>query len=197
MKKRFAVVVLAGGEGSRMGGGKPLRHLGDHTLLEHALQCATDWSKFVAVSVRNISQVGDLRRVPVLLDKMDGGPIAGIGAALRFSRELGLDGVLTIPCDTPLLPYDLLDRLSDALNTTVGASVPVSGGETHWSCTLWTGDAGEQLARYLAGGQSSLKGFASWVGWREVEWPTHPFDPFLNINSRKDLAAAEWLIKSR
>jgi len=28
----------------------------------------------------------------------------------------------------------------------------------------------------------------------EVEWPTDPFDPFLNINTKEDLAVAEKLI---
>ena len=49
----------------------------------------------------------------------------------------------------------------------------------------------DQVATYLAGERRSLKGFASMIGCREVEWPSDPFDPFFNINTADELAQAE------
>jgi molybdopterin-guanine dinucleotide biosynthesis protein A len=49
----MAVVVLAGGEGRRMGGRKPLRAFGGGTLIGHAVALARTWSSTVAVAVRS------------------------------------------------------------------------------------------------------------------------------------------------
>ena len=192
-----AVVILAGGEGRRIGGGKPLRRLAGATLIEHALRQAMPLSPIVAISVKDSGQLGAIASVPLLVDGRGEGPIAGIAAALGFARSQGLSFVLTIPCDTPLLPPDLLARLSEALGAAHGAAVATSGANIHPSCALWRSSTAEALPAYLASGRSSLKGFAAQVGMVEVEWPASPFDPFFNVNSADDLAAAEARIRSR
>lgn len=192
-----AVVILAGGEGRRIGGGKPLRRLAGATLIEHALRQAMPLSPIVAISVKDRDQIGAIAGVPLLIDGQGEGPIAGIAAALGFARSQGLGFVLTIPCDTPLLPADLLTRLSEALDAAHGAAVATSGANIHPSCALWRSRTAEALPAYLASGRSSLKGFAAQVGMVEVEWPASPFDPFFNVNSADDLAVAEARIRSR
>jgi molybdopterin-guanine dinucleotide biosynthesis protein A len=147
--------------------------------------------------VKDRGQLGAIAAVPLLVDGQGEGPIAGIAAALGFARSQGLSFVLTIPCDTPLLPPDLLARLSEALGAAHGAAVATSGANIHPSCALWRSSTAEALPAYLASGRSSLKGFAAQVGMVEVEWPASPFDPFFNINSADDLAAAEARIRSR
>jgi molybdopterin-guanine dinucleotide biosynthesis protein A len=49
----------------------------------------------------------------------------------------------------------------------------------------------KKVESYLSDGQRSLKGFASLIGRREVEWPAEPFDPFFNVNTAEQLAEAE------
>lgn len=191
-----AVVILAGGEGRRIGGGKPLRRLAGATLIDHALRQALPLSPIVAISVKDRGQLGTITDVPLLVDGQGEGPIAGIAAALAFARSQGLGFVLTIPCDTPLLPPDLRTRLSEALGPAHGAAVATSGAKLHPSCALWRSRTAEMLPTYLASGRSSLKGFAAEVGMVEVEWPASPFDPFFNVNSADDLAAAEARIRS-
>ena len=44
------IVILAGGAGRRIGGGKPLRMLGGVTLLDRALAIARAWSDEVLVA---------------------------------------------------------------------------------------------------------------------------------------------------
>ena len=191
-----AVVILAGGEGRRIGGGKPLRRLAGATLIDHAVRQARALSPIVAISVRDRGQLGAIAGMPLLVDRQGEGPIAGIAAALGFARSQGLSFVLTIPCDTPLLPPDLLIRLSGALGAEHGAAVATSGANIHPSCALWRSRTAEMLPAYLASGRSSLKGFAAEVGMVEVDWPASPFDPFFNVNNNADLAAAEARIRS-
>jgi molybdopterin-guanine dinucleotide biosynthesis protein A len=174
------IVILAGGEGRRIGGAKPQRLLGGETLLDRALRRARDWSDDVLVAAR---EGGDLQDDPAIE-----GPLGGIAAALA----LGAD-VLTIPCDMPFLPDDLPGRLvSDAV-----ATVAASGGRLHPVCAVWKAGARGALPAYLATGRRSLTGFAEAAGYRAVEWPTEPFDPFFNVNDEADLARAEALLRSR
>jgi molybdopterin-guanine dinucleotide biosynthesis protein A len=179
-KSRFAVLVLAGGEGRRIGGGKPLRLLGGVTLLDRALALAQRWSDDVLVAAREGGDVID--------DPAIEGPLGGLAAGLRLGRPL-----LTIACDMPFLPDDLPARLaSDA-----AVAVAASGGHLHPVCALWKAEAREALPAYLATGRRSLKDFAEMAGYRAVEWPTEPFDPFFNINDEADLARAEALLRGQ
>lgn len=191
---RTAVVILAGGEGSRIGGGKPFRLLAGRPLLDHAVEAARRWSADIAISARDQAIEGD---IAVLRDAEGQGPIAGIASALRFARARNLDAVLTIPCDTPLLPDDLPGRLETALSGSIAAAIPESAGIRHPASALWAVEAIEGLPAYLATGRGSLMGFADRIGFATVEWPAEPFDPFLNVNTPEDLAEAEALLKSR
>ncbi|HYD11309.1 MAG TPA: molybdenum cofactor guanylyltransferase [Allosphingosinicella sp.] len=174
------IVILAGGEGSRIGGGKPQRLLGGETLLERALRRARSWSDDVLVAAREGADIAD--------DPAVEGPLGGVAAALARGGD-----VLTIPCDMPFLPDDLPARLSGG----AAARVAASGGRLHPVCALWKAQARDALPAYLATGRRSLTGFAEAVGYEAVEWRTEPVDPFFNINDEADLARAEALLRSR
>jgi molybdopterin-guanine dinucleotide biosynthesis protein A len=187
----LVAVVLAGGDGLRMGGAKPLRRLGDTTLLGRALALAQSYSDDVAVAVRDAAQVGGADGPHLLLDDPGiEGPLAGLASALRFARRRGAACVLTLPCDSPRLPADLASRLQTGLG---GHHVAVaqSDGRLHPVCALWRTGALDALPAYLASGQRSLKGFAAKVGMTVVEWPASRRDAFVNANTPEDLAALQ------
>jgi molybdopterin-guanine dinucleotide biosynthesis protein A len=191
MSAKTAVVVLAGGEGRRMGGGKPLRPFGESTLVAHAVALARRWSPLAAVAVRDPAQVAGQVDAPVILDDPGiSGPIAGLAAALAFARDQGAEQLLTIPCDAPRLPDDLLSRLEAALTGEACAAVPESGGNLHPDCALWRVEALERLPAYLATGKRSLRGFAESCGLARAEWPAEG-EPFANANTPEVLEALQ------
>lgn len=188
----FAAVVLAGGEGRRMGGTKPLRTLHGVTLLDHALGFARAASDLTAVSLRDAGQAPLHGRTAVVFDDPAiPGPLGGLAAALAFARDNGREAVLTLPCDMPRLPPDLAARLAAALESQMGAAVAESGGQLHPVCALWRVRALAHLPGYLALGKSSLWGFAQAVGMVTVGWAATPADPFRNVNTDAELAALE------
>jgi molybdopterin-guanine dinucleotide biosynthesis protein A len=172
------IVILAGGVGRRMGGGKPARMLGGETLLDRALRRARSWSEEVLVAAR---EGGDLRDDPAIE-----GPLGGIAAALALGGD-----VFTIACDMPFLPDDLVARLRSDAAVTVAAS----GGRLHPVCALWKAEALDALPAYLATGRRSLTGFAEAAGYQAVEWPIEPLDPFFNVNDETDLERAKTLMR--
>jgi molybdopterin-guanine dinucleotide biosynthesis protein A len=170
------IVILAGGEGRRIGGGKPQRILGGRTLLDRALGIARQWSADVEVADGSTDALGIE------------GPLGGVAGALGRGGD-----IITIPCDMPFLPEDLPERLCA---TGAAAALAQSGGRLHPVCALWRARAADGLAAYAASGRRSLHGFAEAIGYEAVTWPTDPIDPFFNINDADDLARAEALLGS-
>ena len=112
-------LILAGGRGARMGGvdkglqnfnGTPLTL---HTLMRLQMQEGSPLTDIMIVANRNLSAYESLG-VQVWPDSTDGfaGPLAGFLTGLeRCETSL----LLTVPCDSPLFPMDLAQRLMDAL----------------------------------------------------------------------------------
>lgn len=190
MSPEVAVVVLAGGEGRRLGGSKPLRILGGERLIDRAVRQARIWSATLAVAVRDAAQVRGCE-VEVIHDREDvEGPLGGLASALQFAVARQCELLLTIAADMPFLPDDLLIRLAAAI-ADQGCALSSSGGHVHPVCALWKVSAADQLEAYVATGRRSLRGFGEAVGCVAVEWSSEPLDPFININTPEQLAEAE------
>lgn len=186
----LAVAILAGGAGRRIGGSKPHRLLGGISLLDHALSAARIWAAPTALVVRDADQAAGFDGLVILDDPGIAGPLSGLAAALAWGASVGADRVLTIPCDMPFLPSDLPVRLTRALAPSLGAAVAASGGRTHPVCAIWRTESARALSREAREGRLSLNGLSQVVGRAVVDWPTNVRDPFLNINTENDLAAA-------
>jgi molybdopterin-guanine dinucleotide biosynthesis protein A len=192
MSSKIAVVILAGGEGRRIGGAKPLRTLSGERLIDRAVRQARPWSDRVAIAVRDPAQVETAGADLVLDEPEVRGPLGGLMAALAYAQRSGCGFVLTIPADMPFLPRDLPSRLFARLEGGACA-LASSGGQLHPVCGLWRTEVLRQVGSYLEGERRSLKGLAEFVGFRAVEWPVGEVDPFFNINSADDLERAERL----
>lgn len=193
----MAVVVLAGGQGRRIGGAKPIRLLGGERLVDRAIRTAQRYSSHVALSVGGETRLPD-PGVPQIVDSQPGwGALGGVAAGLDFAVRGGLDRLLTLPCDCPFLPDDLLARLDAALEPHLSAAIPRSGDQLHVACGLWRVGVRSLVADYAAGGGRSLHGLAERVGHAAVDWPSEPVDPFFNINRQEDLDRAEAMLGQR
>ncbi|MBU1530552.1 MAG: molybdenum cofactor guanylyltransferase MobA [Gammaproteobacteria bacterium] len=108
-------LVLAGGRGSRMGGvDKGLQNFNGTPLAMHAvLRLGMQVGQVMTNANRNLSAYESLG-VPVWPDGLAdyAGPLAGFLSGLEHCET---PYMLTVPCDTPLFPLDLAERLSEAL----------------------------------------------------------------------------------
>ena len=177
------VVILAGGRAIRMGGGdKVLCTLAGRSLLGRILDTLAPSHRDIAISAN-----GDPARftasLPVLPDPIPGqGPLGGLLAGLEWATTLGADMLLSIPGDTPLVPPGLAATLAP------GPAVAEAGGRRHHLVALWPTACAPALRTWLSQpGPRSVRAFADVVGMRAV-----PFagDPFANVNTPADLAAA-------
>ena len=185
------VAVLAGGAGRRMGGDKPRRRLNGLRLLDHVLDKAHALAGPVILVVRDPAQADGFAETVVLDAPAIDGPLAGLLAALVWAADAGFDQVLTLACDMPRVPEDLLSRLQSALTAEAGVAVAASGGRLHPVCALWRITAVPVLRRRAHEGRLSLQGLSEAVGRVIVDWPAEDDDAFVNINTIADLALAE------
>ncbi len=183
-------LILAGGEGRRMKGDKPLRLLGGRTLLARTVEYANRLGYPVLLSVRSPDQIGPFCDVSFITDKRDvEGPLAGVLAGMDWAFSNQYDALLTIPVDMPWLPNDLADRLIRKGNG--HAVFAASGGKAHPVCALWPIDYLSAVQRYAETGGRSLRGLLEELNAGAVEWPVGDPDPFDNINDPAALAQAE------
>jgi len=188
-------LILAGGLGRRMGGvDKPLLELGGRTLLERVVERLGPQCGAGLV----LSANGDPARFAgfpgsVLPDTVPGlpGPLAGLLAGLdHAAHHPVVTHVLSVPGDAPFLPGDLAARLGSALK---GAPIALaaSGGREHYTVALWPVGLRDDLRRALCERDERRVGaFIARHGAAVVEWPVETVDPFLNVNTPGDLAAA-------
>jgi molybdopterin-guanine dinucleotide biosynthesis protein A len=108
-------IVLAGGDSRRMGRDKRAVALGDRPLLEIAIDLVASVSDEVVVSCRrgNRPDMASLpgRVLELAFDERDGGPLAGLEAALSAARH---ELVVVVPIDMPGLTAHMLTTLVEA-----------------------------------------------------------------------------------
>lgn len=182
------VAVLAGGNGRRMGGGKPMRRFGSGTLVDRALQLAAGYGPTVVVVLREDGQLDPEIKAQRIYDAAAiPGPLGGLAAVLTWARDHGHSHVLTLPCDAPLLPPNLLTGLAAAVCSDRRAAVAASGGRIHPTCALWPVSAADMIEEQVSSGRFSLIGLAERVGMSVVEWPSTTPDAFSNANTNAEL----------
>lgn len=117
-------VILAGGRGARMGGvDKGLQMFRGQPLFAHALARLRGQTLgtpgLIGINAnRNLADYAQ-HGLPVWPDTLQdyAGPLAGFLSALEHCEQTPEkpDFLLTVPCDSPLFPLDLLERLAVAL----------------------------------------------------------------------------------
>jgi len=146
-------VVLAGGRARRMGGvDKGLTPVAGRPMIEHVIaRLKPQVSSLIVNANRNLETYGELG-YPLVTDG-DGefrGPLAGICAAMEMARTAF---IVTVPCDSPLLPECLAERLWRTCRQD-GAEIAVAhdGQRLQPVFALIATGIGDDLARYLREG---------------------------------------------
>lgn len=190
-KDDITAVILAGGRGQRMGGeDKGLVALWGRPLLAHVLDLVRDQVGSVVISAnRNLQQYREFG-VPVIPDPMgkQWGPLAGMAAAMRAAKSPFL---LTLACDTPCLPDNLVARLSTALQSAgPELSVAHDGQQLQNTIALIPCRLVDDLDDFLESGQRKVEIWLRQHKLVEVLY-ADVADPFLNVNSIEQLQALE------
>lgn len=183
-------LIFAGGLARRMEGcEKGLLPLRGRPLIRHVLERLEPQVGSVLINANRRREDYAAFGPPVVADLLEGfpGPLAGLQAGLQACRTPLL---ATVPCDAPLLPTDLIDRLSAALAASnAPAAAASTDGRLQPTFLLCRREVLAGLGRYLAGGGRSVHGWLEQIGTVPVAFGDA--GPFANINTPEELAALE------
>ena len=186
-----------------MGGGhKALQPLAGRLLLDHVIARLKPQCQRLLLSVERADDCWNEFGLPQVADLEPGsrGPLGGVLAALEATGHAGPGWLLLAPCDAPFLPLDLARRLVEATGNSRALSALVSHRQQlQPTFSLWhTRLLPDLRAAVLEDGLRGLKEFLQSHAPAVVEWEDggmgQVVNPFFNINTPDDLAAAEALL---
>ena len=178
-------LVLAGGQGRRMGGvDKGLQRLRGKPMAQWVLERFTPQVDEVLINCnQNLEAYARFghRLVP---DEIGGfaGPLAGLHAGLKAASHPLL---VTVPCDSPFLPHDLVARLKASIGEG-DLAVAKTGPQPHPVFSLVRREVLDGLERFLAGGGRKIDAWYAALRVVEVSFDDEA-DAFRNINTLEEL----------
>ena len=203
----MGAVILAGGRATRMGGvDKGLQLFDGMPLAANALrrlyrQIPAAPADIVISANRNLQQYAEMG-VPICPDTIPdfAGPLAGMLSAIENNPGRWTH-LLTVPCDSPYFPLDLLYRLTEALRASAAdlamVCAPDATDETPGGAQtlhnqpvflLLKTDLAPQLADFLAQGGRKIGAWCAQHAMVRVPFdrPSDRF-AFTNANTLQDL----------
>lgn len=186
-------VVLAGGLARRMGQqDKGLIPFNGQALISYALAAMKPVADEVLISAnRNRDHYRNFG-YPVIGDGNNqfDGPLAGILAAMQTAQSPRL---LIMPCDSPLVKSEHLQRLLSALTDDTDIAVAYDGERLHPVFAALKTHLQTDLQHYLHSGERKVQ---SWFGRHalvKVDFSDSP-EVFANINTPEELQALQQVI---
>jgi molybdenum cofactor guanylyltransferase len=191
MTEKITGVVLAGGRGSRMGYvDKGLQDFRGKPMVAHVLERLAPQVDEVLINANQNIEQYEKFGYRVISDEIEGfaGPLAGFERGLANAAH---DLVVTVPCDSPFLPADLVARLLRALRDQRSElAVAKTGDQAHPVFCLMRRQVLPSLRAFLARGERKIDKW--YAGHTVVELSfDDEAEAFRNINTLEEKQALE------
>lgn len=192
-------VIIAGGEGQRLGGVRKAElRIGGVRQIDRVVAALGPVARPILVSTgpghRRIEMPAGCIALPDLRAPC-GGPLAGLAAAIDGLAHDGItQGLLaSVAVDTPFLPASFVQRLEAALGT-APAAFAAWGDDFYPPNAIWRIESLQHLPSSIidSAAPASLKALQRELGAVRLDWAKdHQANPFLNINTVADLIALQ------
>lgn len=197
----ITAVILAGGRGSRMGGvDKGLQSFNGLPLALHTLLRLSPQVGDIMINANRNLAAYESFGVPVWPDSTGLGEYAGpLAGFLTGLEHCATPYMLTVPCDTPLFPADLVQRMAVAFAEEGAdfavAAAPEEDGQLRPQpvfCLMHTGML-ESLSRFTKGGGRKID---AWTAQHKTvivpfNQPSDDARGFFNANTLAELHQLE------
>jgi molybdopterin-guanine dinucleotide biosynthesis protein A len=182
-------LILAGGQGRRMGGvDKGLKDFRGKPLVQWVIERLRPQVDTLLINANQNARTYAGFGHPVIADQIGGfaGPLAGLQAGLAQAITPLL---VTAPCDSPFLPHDLVSRLRSGLESNQAqVAVARTGDQPHPVFTLCRREVLADLTAFLQGGGRKIDAWYASLAVAEVAFDDEA-DAFANINTLEELDA--------
>ncbi len=189
VKEDITVVVLAGGQGRRVDEqDKGLIDFSGKKLVEHVIDSlAVQTQDIVIVANRNIDTYTSFG-FPVISDRIQGfqGPLAGIDAAFSV---MGSSFLLCVPCDSPFIPNDVINRFIRAATGNNPIVVASDGKRLHPVICLLHRSVWSDIENRLTQGKLRLMDWIESAGYDIADF-SDCSNALQNLNTIEQINAA-------
>ena len=191
MQDKISGVILAGGQGRRMGEvDKGLQPFRGRTLTEWAITRLKPQVTEVLINANQNQDRYAAYGYKVISDLVPdyAGPLAGFQSALSAAAH---ELILTVPCDSPFSPADLAQRLRAAMHdASADVAVACTGNRSHPVFCLLRRNLLPHLSNFLDQGGRKIDAWYADLKTVEVAFDDQP-EAFANFNTLAELNAAD------
>jgi molybdopterin-guanine dinucleotide biosynthesis protein A len=174
-----------------MGGrDKALLPLAGRPLITHAIERVRPQVDHVLINTHRDDPAYAALGYPLIGDTVGGqpGPLAGLLSGLLHAPD---PLVLTVPCDMPLLPADLVPRLAAALEHSDAEVATVhDGARRHQAILLAKRTLAADVRAYLDQGQRKVEAWLTAQRYALADFSDCP-EAFANANTPEELVRLE------
>lgn len=188
-------IILAGGRARRMGGqDKGLIQLARKPMIEYVLNAIEPQVDAIIINANRNQKVYGKYGFTVVADHIEGycGPLAGMASGLQAAKT---PFVVTVPCDSPLIPDDLVQKLYSTLqDEDAEICTALSNGRLQPVFTLMKSELLHSMLDFLNNGERKIDKWFEKHHLAIADFSEQP-ETFININSAEELAAIELKLK--
>ena len=200
-KNNILAVVLAGGKSKRFGEDKNHVKLGDKTLLEHVLYKINKKFKEILIVSSNSLEIKK-ENITIIPDCFnDLGPLVGALSSMKWVKEnqKPYQWIATFPSDTPFFEILIIEEYKKRIITNESLLYFVkSNNKIHNIFGLWSISLLETLENdIIKNNFRKVEDWANKIGVKTIDIEIKEFDPFFNINTKKDLEKAKVILQDR
>lgn len=190
--RKLSGLILSGGRATRMGGvDKGLVNFHGKPLIAHVIERLAPQVDELFINANRELETYKTFGLPVFTDETQNfsGPLAGFQLALKHATY---DYVCIVPCDSPFLPENLVQKLFVALlEKNADIAVAASDQNNHPVFCLCKKNVLPSLETFIQSRQGKVNAWQKSLRYVEVDF-TEPDDngstkAFLNLNTLQDL----------
>ena len=199
-KSKTILVILAGGQSRRFGGGyKTLYKFNKISILDRIIQ---NFKKLEIEIVLNVNSNEDQflkTGLHLIKDELENfqGPLAGIYSSMKWVLEnrKNIEWIFTSPSDTPFLNKNLVNKfLSTDYNNKTKIVIAKSSNKTHPVIGFWHISLIKSLEEFLATDNRKIMDWVEQQNYELLNFKDKNY--FFNINTQADLVEAIKIEKS-
>ena len=179
-------VILAGGQGRRMGGqDKGLLDFGGRLMIEIIIEALENQRIDIVINANRNQSTYQSYGYPVISDDLKDfqGPLAGFASAMAAVKT---KFILTLPCDSPMLADNFVERFIESHNREQSSVCVAHDGERLQPVYALI-DTGllDDLKRFLQNGERKIDRWYAQYSFANVDFSTAT-TMFENINTPED-----------
>ena len=190
-------IILAGGQARRMGGqDKGLISLAGKPMIEYVLKAIEPQVDTIIINANRNQSLYEKYGFPVVADQIDGycGPLAGMASGLEQAKT---PFVVTVPCDSPFIPDDLVHKLYLTLqHEDAEICTARSNDRLQPVFTLMKSELFNSILDFLNNGERKIDKWFDKHRLAIADFSDQP-DTFININSTEELDEIEFKLKQK